>query len=115
MFCPPFTARHTRRLGFCTSSLTSHRIFDTRIIVFDEISTLVPDLSFLRLVTRVLGLASRPEGLSLVKAMKTEVSAGTLGSGQATRHNEWPAVFGDINGFSHVGLIRSRGCDIIIM
>ncbi|KAN0123945.1 hypothetical protein V8E52_002435 [Russula decolorans] len=46
---------------------------------------IVPDFYF-RLVTSVLGLASRPEGLSPVKAMKTEVCAGKLGSGQTTRH-----------------------------
>lgn len=71
---------------FCTSSLTSHRNFDTRTMYLTS-RFLVPDL-YLRLVTRVLGLASRPEGLSSVKAMKTEVCAWKLGSGQTIRHTE---------------------------
>jgi hypothetical protein len=48
------TARHTdtSSLGFCTSSLTSHRTFDTRNYVFDKISSrfLVPDFCFFRLL-----------------------------------------------------------------
>lgn len=67
-----------------------------------------------RSVTSVLGLGSRPGGLFPVKAMKADVCAGKLGSGQTTRHDERPAVFGDIDGISHVELLRSRGCDIII-
>ena len=97
---------------FCTSSLTSpiRRNFKSRFFVPD---LLLP--SGYSVVVGCWSRASRPEGISPVKAMKTDVCARKLDHGQTTRHNERPAAFGDMDGFSHVGLLRSRGCDIVII
>jgi hypothetical protein len=85
-----YTVRHTdtTSLRFCTSSFTPHRKFDTRTTKISS-RFLVPDFCFFRLVTSVLGLASRPGGLSPVRESDENGCLRTrtvLGSGQTTRH-----------------------------
>src|SRR6266576_3341907 len=84
--CSVYSPSHEKLRFSYVLALISQK-FDTRTMYLTkfQVGSLYPPC--FRLVTSILALQSRPEGRSPVKAMKTDVCAGKLDSGQTTRHN----------------------------